>query len=364
VSPNETQKEPPILGLVWPHEIPLGAVIAYGFYETTRTELRGSPWPIVFFGAGLVSMLIILVLRGLDDWRALPNKLFFFTLAAAWVAFFTVLGNSTFGYIDSNSIFAWAFDIYTAPNADTGDIEYGLIIPYAVLVLYWWKRKELQAQPVVVWPPALGYIFVALFVHLLGYTIQQPRMSYLGFFIGLYGLTGLAWGKKWLQSSMFPYFLLLFCIPAFGTNWLTLHMRLMVSWIVAGIAHLGLAPDLIRDGTQLFDAQHTFAFEVVAACSGIRSLTALLALTIIYGFLVFKSPWKRLVMVLSAFPLSILANVVRLCFTILVAELAGQKAGKAVESNAGFVTFSVAILCVYFLARKLEKTGPQPQPQP
>jgi len=47
--------------------------------------------------------------------------------------------------------------------------------------------------------------------------------------------------------------------------------------------------DLVRDGTQLMDADHTFGYEVAAACSGIRSLTALLALTTIYGFVTFKS---------------------------------------------------------------------------
>src|SRR5450756_1233870 len=96
-----------------------------------------------------------------------------------------------------------------------------------------------------------------------------------------------------------------------GTDALTLRMRLLVAWIVAGIAHLGLAPDLVRDGTQLLGADHTYAYEVAAACSGIRSLTALFALTTIYGFVCFKSPRSRAVMILSAFPLAILGNVLR-----------------------------------------------------
>jgi len=39
-------------------------------------------------------------------------------------------------------------------------------------------------------------------------------------------------------------------------------LRLMVAWIVWAIAHLGLSPDVIREGTQLFDAQHTFGYDV------------------------------------------------------------------------------------------------------
>jgi exosortase/archaeosortase family protein len=105
----------------------------------------------------------------------------------------------------------------------------------------------------------------------------------------------------------------------------------------------------------LFDAQHTFAYEVAAACSGIRSLVALLALTTIYGFVNFKTPWKRAVMMLAALPLAVLGNVVRLCFTIGWRKLFGQNAGKAVETDAGFITFAVAVGCAFLLARWLEK---------
>jgi len=365
MSANATKPQPPLLGLFWLHEIPLLAVMVYGVVFETSSSLRGSPWPVVWFGAALLAGLAMLVLRCADECRVLPNKIFFFALVTAWVALFVFLGNSTFGYLDSNSIFAWAFDIYTAPDAEG---QYGVILPFVVLALYWWKREELIAHPPGLWSPGMFLVAAGLCAHLLGYIVQQPRLSLIGFFTGLYGLTGLAWGKNWLKASFFPFFLLAFCVPAGGTDWLTLRMRLMVSWIVAGIAHLGLAPDLVRDGTQLMDADHTFGYEVAAACSGIRSLTALLALTTIYGFVTFKSPWKRGLMVVAAFPLAILGNVVRLSFTIMVAEVGGQDAGKWVETKAGFVTFAVAIGCVYLLSRWLEKseseTRPATPPQP
>jgi len=182
-------------------------------------------------------------------------------------------------------------------------------------------------------------------------------LSVIGFLLGLYGLTGLAWGRHWLMSSFFPFFLLAFCIPvAEFAEPLTMPLRLVVSRIVEMVAHLGLSPDLVREGTRLMDAQRTFAYEVAAPCSGIRSLVALLALTTIYGFINFKSPWKRAVMMLIALPLAVLGNVVRLCFTIAVAETFGQNAGKAVETKLGFVTFVVAVGCSLLVARWLEKT--------
>ena len=150
MSADVTKKQPPLLGLFWLHEVPLLAVIVYGVVFQTNSALRGYQWPVVWFGAAVLAGVVMLVLRCPDEWRILPNKAFFFVLAAAWVAMFTFLGNSTFGYLDSNSIFAWSFDIYTAPDAEG---QYGLILPFVVMALYWWKRKELVAQPPGLWSP-------------------------------------------------------------------------------------------------------------------------------------------------------------------------------------------------------------------
>jgi exosortase len=345
---------------LWPHEIAFLTLAAAAFYFS-GTELRSRPWCLMLFGATLVAAIAVLAYRCPEEWRQLPNKWFFFALAAAWVALFAIFGNPTFSYVDSPSLFAWMFNIYTSPLLDE---QHGMLIPFVVLVLFWWKRKELLAQPPRLWWPALGLIVFGLLSHMLGYVAQQPRLSVVGFLLGLYGLTGLAWGKHWLKASFFPFFLFAFCIPiAEFADPLTMPLRLLVSWIVALIAHLGLSPDLIREGTQLFDAQHTFGYEVAAACSGIRSLVALLALTTIYGFVNFKAPWKRAVMLLAAVPLAVLGNVVRLCLTIMVAEMFGQNAGKAVETNFGFITFAVAVGCVFLLARWLEKTDLKPVAQ-
>src|SRR5204862_4065088 len=126
-----------------------------------------------------------------------------------------------------------------------------------------------------------------LVIHLIGFMVQQTRISIIGFFLGLYGLTGLAWGRHWLQRTFFPFFLFVFCVPL-GTmsDSLTFPLRMLVSKISVGIGHV-LGIDVIRDGSQIFNPRGTFQYDVAPACSGIRSLTALLALTPIFGFINF-----------------------------------------------------------------------------
>ncbi len=145
-------------------------------------------------------------------WRQLPNKGFFFLLLAAWLMLFQFLGNSVFGYIHSPSLLQWMYNAYQS-GGDYGDDAYGNLIPFLVVGLFWWKRKELLALPLKMWPPALGLVGLGLALHIASYVIQEPRLSIVAMFLGIYGLTGLAWGPAWLRHSFFPFFLFIFCVP-------------------------------------------------------------------------------------------------------------------------------------------------------
>jgi len=124
-------------------------------------------------------------------------------------------------------------------------------------------------------------------------------------------------------------------------------LRMLVTYTSVGIGH-GLGIEVFRNGTQIVGAGG-FNFDVAPACSGIRSLTALTALTTIYGFLTFKAAWKRALMVLIAVPLAVIGNVARITGVIVTAEAFGEKAGLKFHDGAGFVTFAVAIVCVIVL---------------
>lgn len=352
VSESEPQPKSSLPFGLLPHEVGYLALLGAAFYLCGNEYWR-TFWPVYVYGAAVAAAVPVLILRCLPEWRQMPNKGFWALLTAAWVALFVGLGTPTFKTGDFSSLPAWMFDLYTSPWLDE---QHGLLIPFVVLALFYWKRQELVARPLGLWWPALGLIVLALGLHLIGFKAQQQRISIIAFFLGLYGLMGLSWGWHWLKASFFPLFLLGFCIPVaeFAVT-LTLPLRLLVSRIVELVAHAALAPDLKRVGTQLFDSvNHTYAYEVAAPCSGIHSLVALLALATILGFVNHRSLWERIVMMLIAVPLAVLQNVLRLCFTILVAESFGQDAGKAVETDAGYVTFGLAIACEFWASRWLE----------
>jgi exosortase len=267
----------------------------------------------------------------LDCWRRLPNKGFFFILLAAWLALFQILGNSTLGFIHSQSLLVWMWLAYH-PSV-SGDDGHGFVVPFLVLGILWWKRKELTSLPLRMWSPAFSIVAFGLLLHVLGYAVQQPRISIMGLFTGIYGLTGLAWGPGWLRASFFPFVLFAFSVPL-GTlaQPITFRLRLVVCQIVEVISHF-ISIDVVRDGTALIDPTGHYKYDVAAACSGIRSLVATLGLSLVYGVVSFKTWWKRGVLIASAIPLAVIGNVVRLLTIVIAAEMGGQKWGDYIHEG-------------------------------
>ena len=294
-------------------------------------------------------------------WHRLPNKMFFFALLAAWLALFQFLGNSTFGYLHSASIFRWMLMAYYTNNTAPSDDAYINVIPFLVIGLFWWKRRELLELPLKIWLPALGFVVLGLILHIAGYLIQQPRVSIAAFFIGIYGLMGLAWGRDWLRNSLFPFFLFIFCEPlSVVLEPITFPLRLLDTQLVQWVAHYLLGIDVMRMGTALFDPFGTYQYDVAAACSGIRSLVSIFLLATVYGFMTFRSPWKRLFLMALAFPLSVLGNLFRMLCIIVAAEMGGQSAGNYVHEGGPLGIISLlpyipAILGLLLIGRWMEK---------
>ncbi len=276
----------------------------------------------------------------LDCWKRLPNKGFFFFLLAAWLALFQFLGNTTFGFVPTPSLLQWMYMVYQpGVNSDDG---HGKLIPFVVLGLFWWKRRALLALPMRTWSPALLLVALGLALHIVGYLVQQPRISIVGLFTGIYGLMGLTWGPAFLKGCFFPFFLFAFCVPL-GTQAvpITFPLRLLVCRIVEAISHNILAIDVLRQGTALIDPTGHYQYEVAAACSGIRSLIATFALATIYAMIAFQKPWRRLLIVASAVPFAVFGNVLRMLAIVIAAEMGGQSWGNNVHEGGPWGVFNL-----------------------
>jgi len=299
-------------------------------------------------------------------WRQLPNKRFFFILLAGWLALFQFLGNSTFGYLDTHSLLNWIYLLGMAKSGETEmDDNQMIIAPLVVLGLFYWKRKELLRQPMETWASGLWLVAAGLLLHIAGYRLQQPRISIVALFTGIYGLMGMAWGPKFLRASFFPFFLFIFCVPL-GTlsQYITVPLRQVAVSIVVFISHIVPGMSVLRQGVELIDPKGHFRYEVAPACGGIRSLIMTTMLAVVFGFVVFKKMWKRLLLILLAPPLAIAGNVLRLLIVVVAAKIGGQDFGKSIHDNTVFslLPYVPAMFALFWLGGLLEKKIPQSVP--
>jgi exosortase len=273
-----------------------------------------------------------------ECWHRLPNKAFFFALLAAWALLFQFLGNSILGYVHTSSLFAWLYNIYNVGGADTAtDDSYGNLIPFLVVGIFWWKRKELLALPLEFWWPGILMLAAALLLHVFGYLVQQPLFSVVALFAGIYALTGLAWGREWLKHSAYPFFLFVFSIPLTAhLNFILFPLQLFMCRLVETFAHI-VGIRVIRVGTQLMDPSGAYAYDVAAACAGMRSLIVVFLLATVVAFGVLRSPGKRLFLIALAIPFAVLGNMLRLLAIIVAAEMGGQQWGDWIHDGCPFI---------------------------
>jgi exosortase len=185
---------------------------------------------------------------------------------------------------------------------------------------------------------------------------------------------GLAWGREWLRDSFFPVFLVAFCVPlGWSAVSITFPLRLLVCRLVEWISGNILQIDIVRDGTSLMDPMRTYQYDVAPACSGIRSLFAIMAVSIIYAFLSFRSWWRRGVLIVSAVPLAVFGNVVRMLTIIVAAEIWGQEGGSYVHEGGPYgiisllpyaAAFGGLLLLGYLLREEPLKPAPPLEPKP
>ena len=293
-------------------------------------------------------------------WDSLPHKAAFGLVVAAWFALFHFLGNSTLGYIQTDSMFGWLQAVYEGGAQQGRDDELGLMIPWLVGAIVVVRRSELTAIAKEPWTPALALVPVGLLLHISGYVVQQTRLGVVGFLVGLFGIMGMYWGRAWMRGFAFPYLLFFFCVPiSVFLDTLTHGLRLLSTLLSTTFCEWILNMNLQRAGTMVFQKASAtaqgFRFDVAPACSGIRSATVVLLLTVTFAFLNFRTPWRRIFLILLSPAFAVLANVIRLIVVFAVAEAAGQAAGEAVETKFGFATFLIALGCVFLVARWLQE---------
>jgi exosortase/archaeosortase family protein len=132
---------------------------------------------------------------------------------------------------------------------------------------------------------------------------------------------------------------------------------------VAYVALEGFGADVIRRGTMIAAENGSFAIDVAAPCSGLRSLFALMALTAAYAYLSQRTWPRRALLFALSIPIAIAGNVMRILSICLVAAVASSEfATGFYHDYSGYVVFLVAIVLMVsageIISRYRRKSAP------
>jgi len=233
--------------------------------------------------------------------------------------------------------------------------------PVQTLVRDWWTDSEaghgLLLAPLAVWlawrsrpprpwapNPVLGttlLVAAVLLRYLSGLAAELFTLRF-SMVLALAGLTVFWVGERQLRRWWLPFALLTLSIPlpALVTNAMTIPLQFKASAL--GAALLGwrdvpvrLSGNVIQlPGRQLF---------VTEACSGIRSLVALLSLGVLIGGLWLRSPVGRLAVVALSVPVAVVVNAVRVFLTGFLVYFVNPAFGEGfMHLTEGWLLFLVA----------------------
>ena len=235
------------------------------------------------------------------------------------------------------------------------DYSHGLFVPLISGFLIWQSRHQLSQLPREQSWWGLAVIGLGLLLYVVGELSTLFLVLHLSLWIVLVGLAMTLVGIRGTKTIAFPlgYLVTAIPLPTFFYANLSSHLQLWSSSLGVGCLQL-VGVMAFREGNVI--DLGPVQLQVVEACSGIRYLLPLLSLALLCAYLFKDKIWKRVILVLSAIPISILINGFRIGMIGVLVEFYGKGAAEGFyHLFEGWVIFMVSfgllILEVAWLGR-------------
>lgn len=229
--------------------------------------------------------------------------------------------------------------------------RHGIIIPIVSAFIIWRKRDELRAVHGN-GGTAPGVILLAVAAALLvgGTAASELFTTRISLPIFLIGASFFLLGRTLTTKISFPLLFLFMMVPLPYIIYykLTFPLQIFSARLSAGVLDL-LRINVIRKGNIIH--LPNYSLEVIAACSGLRSLMTMLTLSLILTAFSELSNIKKVILVAWAVPAAIAANVIRLVVTATGAYAIGSSfADGVLHDTSGLLVFLAGFIMLMLFA--------------
>lgn len=240
--------------------------------------------------------------------------------------------------------------------------SHGFFIPFISAYMVWAQREKLSR--IIPLPSNWGLLLVLLGLSelVLGYLGAEFFLKKTSLILVISGAVIFVLGFQYFKILVIPICYLLFMIPLPAIIWnkIAFPLQLFSSALAEHTVRLfGFA--IFRQGN-ILNLPST-SLEVVDACSGLRSLMTMFVLSTFLAWQSTLSLWKKWVLFLSAIPIAILSNTIRLSATAVMASFYGGEVAQGfLHEFAGFITFGLGIvmfITLNYILSAMFNHGPQ-----
>ncbi|MDO9117861.1 MAG: EpsI family protein [Nitrospira sp.] len=266
------------------------------------------------------------------------------------LGFSGVLATVSLGYLYFESL-VFLFNHWIGSD----DYSHGMFVPLISLFLIWQSRHRIAAAGIAGSWWGMAIVLAGLLLYLVGELATLYVLQHFSLWIVLVGLVIGGIGLQASRTIAFPlgYLLTSIPLPTFLYAGLSSQLQLWSSALGVGCLQL-VGVTAFREGNVI--DLGPVQLQVVEACSGIRYLLPLTSLALLCAYLFKDRMWKRIVLVLSSIPISILVNGFRIGMIGVLVEWYGQEASEGfAHLFEGWVLFMASlgllILEMWVLAR-------------
>jgi exosortase len=227
------------------------------------------------------------------------------------------------------------------------NFSHGFLIPFISGYMIWHKKNELTPQTTSTNNLGLLFITLGTLVHIAGNIGAELFTMRFSMIILIWGMTLYFWGWPITRKITIPiaYLILMIPIPAIIWNQIAFPLQILASKLTTAVVQQFGIP-VLREGNILHLANTSL--EVVDACSGLRSMTALLGLSGAFSYITFLGILSKWILFFSAIPIAVAVNIIRLTVTALLARYVGPETAQGfLHDMSGLLVFIVAFAFLY-----------------
>ena len=232
--------------------------------------------------------------------------------------------------------------------------SHGILVPVISAFFIWNKREDLLRAEVGSSSWGLAILASSMVLYILAYAGQVAVAARLMIVTSLIGLVLFNYGREVFGLLKFPLIYLVFMVPVPVSIYslVAFPLQLFATKVSHFLISLVQIP-VYREGNMLYFVQTQL--EVAEACSGLRSMVAFVMLSVLFAYLM--QGWgRRIILVASAIPLAIFANIVRVTGTGVLAHFYGGDVARGfMHKFSGMAVFAfgfVLLFLVYWLLNK------------